>query len=178
VVAEGAACLILTTAAFARAHGLERDIELAGWAMTSDAHHFVAPHLETVARCMAQAMASAGVRPEDVAAINAHAAATRFGDRVEADALHQVFGGRVPPVTANKSLIGHAMGASSAIETVLAIQAMREGRLPPTINYVPDPAIALDCVAEGARDLDQPVVLKNAFGFGGCNTCLVLRRCG
>ena len=176
VVSEGAACTILATAAFARAHGLVRDVELAGWAMTSDAHHFVAPHLDTVARCMAGALDRAGLGAADVAAVNAHATATRAGDLVEAEALGQVFSGRVPPVTAVKSLTGHAMGASSAIETVLAVCAMRDGLLPPTINHVPDPAMDIDCVAEGARRLDQPVVLKNAFGFGGCNTCLVLRR--
>jgi 3-oxoacyl-[acyl-carrier-protein] synthase II len=115
VVAEGAACTILATSDFARAHGLRQDIELAGWAMTSDAHHFVAPHLPTVARCMAGALADAGIGVRDVAAVNAHAASTRAGDLVEAEALRQVFSGRVPPVTANKSLIGHAMGASSAI---------------------------------------------------------------
>ena len=178
VVSEGAACAILATADFARAHGLPRKAELAGWAMTSDAHHFVAPHLATVARCMAEALAHAGVGPQDVAAVNAHAASTRAGDSVEADALKQVFGNRVPPVTANKSLIGHAMGASSAIETVLAIRAMQDGRLPPTLNHRPDPAIGLEGLSAETRILDQPVVLKNAFGFGGCNTCLVLRRCG
>ncbi len=178
VVAEGAACTILTTPEFARLHGLAQDIELAGWAMTSDAHHFVAPHLPTVARCMAGAIADAGLRPADVAAVNAHAASTRAGDRVEAEALRQVFCDRVPPVTANKSLIGHAMGASSAIETVWAIQAMRGGRLPPTLNYRPDPELGLDCLSSDPCILDQPVVLKNAFGFGGCNTCLVLRRRG
>jgi 3-oxoacyl-[acyl-carrier-protein] synthase II len=176
VVAEGAACTILATSDFARAHGLRQDIELAGWAMTSDAHHFVAPHLPTVARCMAGALADAGIGVRDVAAVNAHAASTRAGDLVEAEALRQVFSGQVPPVTANKSLIGHAMGASSAIETVLAVQAMRAGRLPPTLNHRRDPAIGLEGLSAAARILDQPVVLKNAFGFGGCNTCLVLRR--
>ncbi len=178
VVSEGAACTILTGFEFARVHGLRRDVALAGWAINGDAGHFVAPRLETVARCMALALDNAGIRPPDVAAVNAHATSTRTGDLVEADALRRVFGGRVPPATANKSLTGHAMGASSAIETVLAIEAMRHGMLPPTINYSADPAIDLDCVADGPRHLDQPLVLKNAFGFGGCNTCLVLRRDG
>ena len=87
-----------------------------------------------------------------------------------------IFGKNVPPVSANKSQLGHAMGASSAIEAILAMEGMIKETLLPTINYVPDPGIVIDCVAEGARKLSQEFVLKNAFGFGGCNSCLVLRR--
>jgi 3-oxoacyl-[acyl-carrier-protein] synthase II len=82
----------------------------------------------------------------------------------------------MPPVTANKSLIGHAMGASSAIESIFAMEGMLGGWVPPTINYTPDPELVLDCVPEGARKLDQEYVLKNSFGFGGCNACIVFRR--
>ena len=138
VVSEGAACLVLATPDFARAHGLEPRFELAGWSMNGDAGHFVAPRRETVARCMADAVAHAGLAPFDIQAVNAHATSTKVGDRTEADALADVFGGRIPPVTAVKSLTGHAMGASSALETVLALEGMRDGILPPTINYTPD----------------------------------------
>ncbi len=100
----------------------------------------------------------------------------KVGDQVEADALREVFAGRIPPVSANKSQLGHAMGATSAIESILTIEGMRRGVLLPTINHRRDPAIELDCVAEGARDAGQEFVLKNAFGFGGCNACLVFRR--
>jgi 3-oxoacyl-[acyl-carrier-protein] synthase II len=178
VVAEGAGCILLARRELAAAYGLERRVELAGWAMTSDAHHFVAPHLPTVRRCMEEALADAGIGPGEVDAVNAHAASTRVGDQVEVQALRQLFGERLPPVTANKSLMGHAMGASSAIETILAIEGLIGEVLPPTINYTPDPEIPLDCVAEGARRVRQTHVLKNAFGFGGCNTCIVLRRTG
>ncbi len=178
VVSEGAGCLILATKEFALAHGFRAAAELAGWSSTADAHHFVAPNLPTVARCMAEAIAHAGVRPEDIDAVNAHAASTKVGDRIEFDALTQVFGERIPPVSANKSQIGHAMGASSAIESILALEGMRNGVLLPTINCTPDPKIPLDCVAEGARALRQEHVLKNAFGFGGCNACVVFRRLG
>jgi 3-oxoacyl-[acyl-carrier-protein] synthase II len=82
----------------------------------------------------------------------------------------------LPPVTANKSLFGHAMGASSAIESIFTFQGMLAGVLPPTINYRPDPEISIDCVAEGCRAVDQTYVLKNAFGFGGCNSCIVFER--
>ncbi len=176
VVSEGAGCIILATDEFVRTHGLNAKIEMAGSAMTSDASHFVAPNLPTVQRCVELTMASAGLRPQDIDAVNAHATSTKVGDKVEADALVNVFGKNVPPVSANKSQLGHAMGASSAIETILAIQGMLHDKLLPTINFESDPAIALDCVPEGVRILKQEFVLKNAFGFGGCNSCLILRR--
>jgi len=176
VVAEGAATVILASRAFCKAHGLHPRFELAGWHSTSDAHHFVAPHPPTVKACMEGALQHAGVAPEDIDSVSAHAASTRVGDRVEADMLEEVFGGRVPPAPALKGLTGHAMGASSALEVVLALEGMRRGELLPTVNLTPDPEIHLDCVTEGVRSLEQELVLKNAFGFGGCNACLVLRR--
>ncbi len=176
VVSEGAACLIVATREFAHAHSLAAGVELAGWSMTSDAHHYVAPHLDTVARCMAEAVCDAGIAPEDIDAVNAHATSTVVGDRVEAEALRQVFGRQIPAVTANKSLTGHAMGASSAIEAILAMEGMHRGQLPPTINYRPDPALTLDSLGDRLQDLEQEFVLKNAFGFGGCNACAVFKR--
>lgn len=176
VISEGAGSIIITTEEFAQSHGLNYQMEIAGWGMTSDAHHFVAPHFETVTRCIAEAIDNAGITSHDIALVNAHAASTRVGDRVEYEALKAVFGDNLPPVTANKSLIGHAMGASSAIESIFAMEGMRKGRVPPTINYTPDPELKLDCVPDGARKLDQEYVLKNSFGFGGCNACIVFRR--
>ena len=176
IISEGAGCIILASEEFAKAHGLAYDIELHGWATTSDAHHFVAPNRETIARCMEHAIQKTGLHPADIDAINAHATSTKVGDQVEAQALADVFGKNVPPVSANKSQIGHAMGASSAIESLMAIRGMQTDTLLPTINYTPDPEINLDCVPEGARKLDQEFVLKNAFGFGGCNCCLVFKR--
>jgi 3-oxoacyl-[acyl-carrier-protein] synthase II len=178
VVSEGAGCVILATDEFAQAHGLKSRIEMAGWSMTSDASHFVSPNLSTVQRCIEETVANAGLKPEDVDAVNAHATSTKIGDKVEADALRNIFGKNIPPVSANKSQLGHAMGASSAIELILAMEGMIKETLLPTINYVPDKEIEIDCVAEGARKLDQEFVLKNAFGFGGCNSCLILRRTG
>ncbi len=176
VISEGAGCILLASGAFARAHGLSGSIAVAGWSMTSDAHHFVAPHFDTVRRCIAESIADAGIVPAQIDAVNAHATSTRVGDKVEYDALADVFGDRMPPVTANKSLTGHAMGASSAIETIFTFRAMETGVLPPTINYTPDPEIPIDCVAAGSRTLSQTFVLKNAFGFGGCNSCVVFQR--
>jgi 3-oxoacyl-[acyl-carrier-protein] synthase II len=178
VVSEGAGCIVIAGEAFAKAHGLAPRIEVAGWSMTSDAHHFVAPNIETVKRCIAQSIGHSGLQPEDIDAVNAHGTSTKIGDRIEGDALKDIFGSDMPPVSANKSQTGHAMGASSAIEIILAMEGMIQDTVLPTINYMPDPDIAIDCVPEGARRLSQEHVLKNAFGFGGCNSCIVLRRIG
>ena len=176
VISEGAGAVILTTREFAEAHGLSYKAELAGWGMTSDAHHFVAPYFDTVKKCMLDAITDASLVPQDIAAINAHAASTRVGDKVEYDALKAIFGDALPPVCANKSLIGHAMGASSVIESIFALQGMEDSIVPPTINYTPDPEIEIDCVAEGKRSLEQEFILKNSFGFGGCNACAVFKK--
>lgn len=179
VVSEGAAAIVLATPEFVRTHGLEPTAELAGWATTADANHFVAPHLPTVARCIAECIEHAGIQPEDVSAINAHAASTRVGDAVEVVALREVFQSvELPPLTANKSIIGHCMGASSAVESVLALESMRREIMVPTLNYRPDPELGLTSVVDAASALPQEYVLKNAFGFGGCNACLVFRRVG
>lgn len=176
VISEGAGAVILTTREFAEAHGLRYDTELAGWGMTSDAHHFVAPYLDTIRQCMENALGDAGLRPEDIAAINAHAASTKVGDSTEYQAIRAIFGNKLPPVCANKSLIGHAMGASSVIETIFALQGLTDNILPPTINYKADPEIDIDCVSEGKRPLQQQYILKNSFGFGGCNACAVFKK--
>lgn len=176
VVSEGAAAIILMAREVAIAHGLTPQLVMAGSAMTSDAHHFVAPYLPTVTRCIQESLQDAGIPPAQVAAVNAHAASTPVGDKVEYDALQAVFGRHLPPVSANKSMLGHAMGASSGIEAILALEGMRRNLLLPTINYQPDAAMPLDCVADGVRKLSQEFVLKNAFGFGGCNACVVFQR--
>jgi len=176
VISEGAGCILLATREFARAHGLSGNLEVAGWSMTSDAHHFVSPNFETVRRCIVESIADAGIGPEEIDSVNAHATATRVGDKVEFDALHQVFGGRIPPITACKSLIGHAMGASSAIETIFGFRGMETDLLPPIINYTPDPVIDIDCPTENSRSLSQEFMLKNSFGFGGCNSCAVFKK--
>lgn len=178
VVSEGAGAVIIASKDFARAHGIDAPVEIAGWSMTSDAYHFVAPNPETITRCISESIERAGIGPGDIDAVNAHAASTKVGDQVEFNSLKAVFGDAVPPVTANKSMIGHAMGASSAIESIFAVQGMKEGVLPPTVNYRPDPELPVDCVPHDKRFVTQEYVLKNAFGFGGCNACAVFRRTG
>lgn len=176
VVSEGAGAVILTTREFAEAHQLDFHIGIRGWSMTADAHHFVAPYEPTVRRCIAESIDDAGIRPEDIDAINAHAASTQAGDRVEYEAVKAIFEKKVPPITANKSMTGHAMGASSAIESIFAMAGMVRSILVPTINYEPDPDMPLEEIVTRQQALDQEFVLKNAFGFGGCNACIVFQR--
>jgi 3-oxoacyl-[acyl-carrier-protein] synthase II len=176
VISEGAGSVIIASREFAESHGLKFNIVISGWSMTSDAHHFVAPNYETVKRCVAQSIENAGIKPQDIDAINAHATSTRIGDSVEVKALNDVFNNRIPPCSANKSQIGHCMGASSAIESIFAMEGMLKDTLLPTINYMPDPELALDCVPEGVRQAEQEFVLKNAFGFGGCNSCIIFKH--
>ncbi len=176
VISEGAGAIIIASKDFANAHGLKVKAHIAGWSMTSDAFHFVAPKVGTIERCMTESIEDSGISLQEIDSVNAHAASTKVGDKVEYDALKRLFKGRVPPVSANKSLIGHAMGASSAIESIFAMEGMQNNILLPTINYNPDPEIDMDCVPEGARNLNQEYVLKNSFGFGGCNSCVVFKK--
>ena len=175
IVSEGAGCVIIASREFAAAHGLRPSLEIAGWGMSSDASHFVAPNHDTVKRCVTESISRAGIAPSDIGSVNAHATSTKIGDKIESDVLREVFPGRVPPVTANKSLIGHAMGASSALESIFAMEGMIRGAVLPTINYIPDPEIDLP-VATELLGRDQEFLLKNSFGFGGCNSCIVFKR--
>ncbi len=175
VVSEAAAALIVTTSSYAEQHQLPVRGVIRGIGMTSDAKHYVAPNLPTIVTCIRQALAEAELDPGDIDAVNAHAASTAVGDRIEVNAIAEVFGAdRNMPITANKAQIGHSMGASSAVELICAIEGLRRGILLPTINYNADPKLPLDGLAAKARELPQRAVLKNSFGFGGCNVCLVV----
>ena len=177
VVSEGAAAILVTTRGFAESNGLPVRAVIEGIGMTSDARHYVAPTLPTIIKCIEEAFLDADVRPRDIQAVNAHAASTGVGDATEVKALKEVFGDDFRlPVSANKSQIGHTMGASSAIELIIATEGIRRSVLLPTINYDPDPKLSIDVVSEGARPMDHHRVLSNSFGFGGCNVCLVVGR--
>ncbi|MCP4602123.1 MAG: beta-ketoacyl-[acyl-carrier-protein] synthase family protein [Proteobacteria bacterium] len=176
VVSEGAAALIVTTRNYAEKNGLQIRGVVEGIGMTSDAKHYVAPNLPTIVTCISEAIRDAGLSPIDIDAVNAHAASTNVGDAVETKALAEVFGSEHNlPVTANKSQIGHTMGASSAIELILTLEGLKRSLLLPTINYDSDPKLpTIDAVAEGCRSFKHRHVLTNSFGFGGCNVCLVV----
>ncbi|MCB1418804.1 MAG: beta-ketoacyl-ACP synthase, partial [Notoacmeibacter sp.] len=125
------------------------------------------------------ALADAGMEGRTVGYVNAHGTSTPENDKMEWLALSTVFGDAMKsiPVSSNKSMIGHTLSAAGAIEAAFSLMTMREGFLPPTINYdQPDPAIEIDCVPNKGRSADVATVLSNSFGFGGQNTCLVMGR--
>ncbi len=181
VMGEGGAVLILEALEHAQARGAEILAELAGYAATSDAFHITAPSEDgaPAAHAMRQALASAGLNAEDVGYINAHGTGTQLNDAGETLSIKRAFGERAYqiPVSSTKSMTGHMMGATGALETILCVQAIRTRTLPPTINYhTPDPACDLDYVPNTARPARVDVALTNAFGFGGHNSVLVVRR--
>ncbi len=178
VLAEGGGVLVLAAEERVRDLGLSPRAEVLGVGWTSDAHHFTLPHQETIVRSMRQAIEDADLSAEDIDHVNAHGTSTHKGDAVEVACLREVFGRRLPrlPVTANKSQVGHCLGAAAAVEAVLAIEAMHRQVLLPTVNHLPDPAFAdLDVVPNIVRNLSYQVVLSNAFGFGGTNCCIVFK---
>ena len=178
VLAEGAGALVLAAEEVARAHGLAARAEVLGVGWTSDAHHFTRLYGPSVVRAMQQAIEDAGLAPEDIDCVSAHGTSTQNGDRIEVESLREVFGTRLArlPVTANKSLVGHSLGAAAAVEAALAVEGMRRGRILPTANYLPDPELGeLDVVAGEPRAQAHELTLNNAFGFGGTNCSLVLR---
>ncbi|MFN8557628.1 MAG: beta-ketoacyl-ACP synthase II [Dehalococcoidia bacterium] len=181
VPSEGAAVFVLETLARARARGARILAEVAGYAATADAYHIVAPCAdgEGAARAIRWALEDAGVRPDQVDYINAHGTSTPLNDASETVAIKVALGeaaGAIP-ISSTKSMIGHALGAAGALETVAAVKTLETGIIHPTINHeTPDPECNLDYVPNVARRADVRVVLKNSFGFGGQNACLVLRR--
>ena len=178
VMGEGAACLVLERLESARARGAQILAVLAGFGVTADAGHIVKPDRDSIIRALRLALADAGVAPGEVGYVNAHGTGTQLNDVVESAALQAVFGeGRVPVTTSTKAATGHTMGGAGAIEAVITIGALREGFIPPTLNFLgPDPECPLDVCPNEARSADVEVALSNSFAFGGLNVSLVLRR--
>ena len=181
VIGEGAAVLVLERESHARSRGANILAELAGYAATADAFHITAPAEdgEGGSRAILQALQSAGVNPDEVGYINAHGTGTSLNDLAETRAIKSAFGSlsyRIP-VSSTKSMTGHMMGATGALEAILCVQAIREQIIPPTINYqTPDPECDLDYVPNVARQKPIRVAVSNAFGFGGHNAVLVIRE--
>jgi nodulation protein E len=179
VLAEGAAALLLETEASAARRGAAPLAEVAGYAATADAGDVIQPDIANIAATMQAALDDAGVAPEDVDHVNAHGTGTLLNDRAEAAALHRVLGPRAAriPVSATKSLHGHALGAAGAIEAVATVLALTRGFVPPTAGWIgPDPDCALDVVPNAARAADCRVALSNSFAFGGLNAVACFRR--
>ena len=184
VISEGAGMLVLEALEHAEGRGAEPLAEIIGYGATADASHITLPAPGGVGavRAAQRAMVKAGIDPSEIDHVNAHATSTLEGDRAELQALKTVFGdhaGRVA-VTANKSMLGHTLGAAGALESIAIIQALRTGTVPPTINLErPDPAAeGLDLTPNVATQRDMHLALNNSFGFGGQNAALIFRRWG
>ncbi|NPA30534.1 MAG: beta-ketoacyl-ACP synthase II [Chloroflexi bacterium] len=180
VMGEGAAVLILETEEHARARGARILAEFAGYGSTADAFHITAPAEDGrgAAQAMRRALESAGLTPDDIDYINAHGTGTRLNDVMETRAIKSVFGERAYriPVSSTKSMTGHMMGATGALEAVFSILAIRDHVVPPTIHLrEPDPECDLDYVPNQAREHPVQAAMSNSFGFGGHNAVVVFR---
>ncbi len=175
LVGEGAGVLFIESLASARRRGARIYAELLGYGLNCDATHITAPNHVTIAECIRLAHQSAGITPEDVDYICAHGTGTKLNDATETMALKEVFGARVPPTSSIKSMIGHTMGAASALGAVAGALAIHEGFLPPTIHFQErDPDCDIDCVPNHARAAKVDVVQNNGFAFGGNNAITIL----
>jgi 3-oxoacyl-[acyl-carrier-protein] synthase II len=178
---EGAAMLVLESAEHARARGVRAYAEIAGYGLSCDAHHMTAGHPagDGAARAMRMALDSAEVAPEQVSYISAHGTGTPVNDRLETLAIKRVFGRAAfkIPVSSVKSMLGHAMGAASAIEAAVCALAVATDSIPATMHLDhTDPACDLDYVPNKARKHRVDVAMNNAYAFGGNNSCLLLRK--
>jgi 3-oxoacyl-[acyl-carrier-protein] synthase II len=180
VLAEGGGALLLEELDFAKKRGAHIFAEIIGYGQSSDAHHIATPDPSGrgVRLAIERALADAGCAPDDVDFINAHATSTGLGDTAEVQACAAVFGARSKtlPMSANKSMFGHTLGAAGALEGICTVLSLRDGVLTPTINYhTKDPQCDIDCVPNVARKASPEVALSNSFGFGGHNAVLVFR---
>ena len=181
VMGEGACVLVLEELEAARARGATVYAEVLGYGASNDAYHMAAPEPAAigVAEMMRSALARAGVKPEQVGYINAHGTSTPLGDAAETKAIVDVFGDHAYElaVSSTKSVMGHCFGAAGAIEAMMCVLAVKDGVLPPTINYRnPDPVCDLDYVPNESRQAEVEVALSNAMGLGGHNACVLIGR--
>ncbi len=181
VIGEGGGALVLEIEEHAQKRKADVKAELLGYASNTDGYHVTSPDPEGVGAifAMEQALEKAGLRPEDIGYINAHGTSTKVGDEMETVAIKKVFGdyAKKLPVSSTKGATGHLMGAGGITETIACIQAIREGMIPPTLNYQhPDPACDLDVVPNQARSAQIRVAMSNAFGFGGQNASVIVGK--
>jgi 3-oxoacyl-[acyl-carrier-protein] synthase II len=182
VMGEAGAVVVLEELDRAQARGAKIYAEVAGYGLSSDATHVTEPDPtgENPARAMRNAFADAGIDPSEIDYINAHGTSTPLGDAAETRVIKKALGeenARATPVSSTKGATGHCLGASGAVEAIFATLAIRDGKLPPTINYeTEDPKCDLDYIPNEARDADVRVTVSNSFGFGGHNASIVLKR--
>jgi 3-oxoacyl-[acyl-carrier-protein] synthase II len=179
VMAEGAGALVLESLANARARGAMVLGVLEGCGEVADGFHRTrsSPDGKPIIACIRKALADAGLEPEAIDYINAHGTGTPENDKMEWVGVSAVFGERAGsiPMSSNKSMIGHSLTAAGAVEAIFSVLTIRNGLLPPTINYdIPDPSLPVDCVPNVARPASVRHAISNSFGFGGQNVCLVL----
>jgi len=181
ILGEGSGMIILEALEHAQARGAKIYGEVVGYGSTADAFRITDTHPEGrgAISCMQMALSDAGMTPQDIHYINAHGTSTQVNDRVETLAIKQVFGPQAykVPVSSTKSMMGHLIAAAGASELIICLLAIRDGMLPPTINYEhPDPDCDLDYIANVARKAPCDVALSNSFGFGGQNITLIVKR--
>lgn len=181
VMGEGAAALMLETESHAKARGATIYAELAGYGTTADAYHITAPHEqgEGGAAAIRMALHSAGANVDEVGYINAHGTGTPLNDKSETRVVKSAFGDLAYkiPISSTKSMTGHMLGSTGAVEAIFCVKAIREGILPPTIHYeTPDPECDLDYIPNKAREKKINLAISNAFGFGGHNAVLAIRK--
>jgi len=181
VIGEGAAVLVLERESHAKKRGANILAELAGYGSTADAFHVTAPHENGAggSAAMKMALASAQANLDELGYINAHGTGTELNDRSETRAIKTIFADMAYriPISSTKSMTGHMMGATGALETIFCVQAIREGILPPTIHYeTPDPECDLDYIPNQAREKKVTLAINNAFGFGGHNAVVAVRK--
>jgi 3-oxoacyl-[acyl-carrier-protein] synthase II len=181
VMGEGAGILILEELEHAKKRGASIYCELVGYGLTGDAYHMTAPAPdgEGATRCMKMALKNAQLDPSRVSYINAHGTSTSLNDKLETHAIKQVFGSHAKkiPISSTKSMMGHLLGAAGSVELIICALAIKNGMIPPTINYeYPDPECDLDYVPNTAREVKVDVALSNSLGFGGHNATLIAKR--
>ena len=179
MVAEGAGVLIMESLEHAQERGASVYAEVLGYGLSCDAYHMTSSSVEGIARCMNKALSEAGISGDDIDYISAHGTGTPTNDRNECAALREVFGDRASriPASSVKSMLGHTMGAASALESIVCALAVRDDMIPPTINFeTPDPDCGIDCVPNVARKMTVRIAMNNSYAFGGNNACLIIKK--
>lgn len=179
MVAEGAGILVLESIENALKRNAPIYAEILGYGLSCDAQHMTQPSIEGISQCMIKAMDEANIERKDVDYISAHGTGTQANDKAECTAIKEVFGSfyKKIPISSIKSMLGHTMGAASALEAIVCALVISKGIIPPTINFeTPDPECDIDCVPNQARRHIVNIALNNSYAFGGNNACLVLRK--